>query len=356
MGHPGDGAPGPSKAPLMTDDRFYPRRGPFSLGDIAEHAKVELAANAPRDFMIRGIAPLECANADDLSVFCDVHHADSFATTHAGAVVTSARLGERPHNGTWLLTARDPRFAFALIGLMFYPRAIAEPGVQAGAHVDPSAAIGEGCRIDPGAVIGPNARLGAGCHIAANAVIGAGVEIGEGSVVAANASISHALIGSQVRIGSGTVIGGEGFGVVPGPTGLICSAQIGRVIIGNNVRVGSNCTIDRGAVGDTVLGANTMLDNLVQIAHNVHIGSNCVLAGQAGVAGSVTIGDGVMVGGAVSISDHLTVGSNVRIAGKSGVARDIADGETVGGYPAVPIRQWHRQTTSLARLGQKPGS
>jgi len=343
-----------SKAPQMTDDRFYLRRGPFSLGEIAELAKVDLAVGAPRDLLIRGIAPLESATADDLSVFCDVRHADAFAATHAGAVVTSARLGERPHNGNWLLTARDPRYAFAVIGLMFYPRCAVEPGVQAGAHVDPSAAVGEGCRIDPGAVIGAHVRLGAHCHIAANAVIGAGVEIGEGSVVAANATISHALLGANVRIGSGTVIGGEGFGVVPGPTGLICSAQLGRVIIGDNVRVGGNCTIDRGAVGDTVIGANTMLDNLVQIAHNVRIGRNCVFAGQAGVAGSVTIGDGVMVGGAVSISDHLVVGSNARIAGKSGVARDIADGETVGGYPAVPIRQWHRQTTSLARLGQKP--
>jgi UDP-3-O-[3-hydroxymyristoyl] glucosamine N-acyltransferase len=340
----------------MADERFYAKCGPFSLGEIAERAGAELAAEAPRDRLFRGLAPLDSAGADDISVFCDVHHASAFAVTNAGAVITSARLGERPHNDSLLLTARDPRYAFAVISLLFYPRTIGEPGIQAGAHVDPSATIGEGCRIDPGAVIGPNARLGARCHIAANAVIGAGVELGDGTVVAANASVSHALIGSNVRIGSGTVIGGEGFGVVPGPTGLICSAQFGRVIIGNNVRVGGNCTIDRGAVGDTVLGANTMLDNLVQIAHNVHIGSNCVFAGQAGVAGSAMIGDNVMVGGAVSISDHLVVGSNVRIAGKSGIARDIADGETVGGYPAVPIRQWHRQTTAIARLGQKPES
>jgi UDP-3-O-[3-hydroxymyristoyl] glucosamine N-acyltransferase len=121
------------------------------------------------------------------------------------------------------------------------------------------------------------------------------------------------------------------------------------------VRVGSNCTIDRGAVGDTVIGDNTMFDNLVQVAHNVRIGRNCVFAGQAGVAGSVTIGDGVMVGGGVSISDHLVVGSGARIAGKSGVARDVGEGETVGGYPAVPIRQWHRQTAHLLHAGSRPG-
>lgn len=340
----------------MTDDRFFPRRGPFSLGEIAVRAKVELAADTPRDLMLRGIAPLDQAGPDELSIFCDVHHADAFAATRAGAVITSARLAERPHSGTSLLVARDPRYIFAVVGLMFYPRSVADPGVHVGAHVDSSALIGEGCQIDSGAVVGPQVRLGARCHIAANAVLGMAVVIGEDGFVASNATISHALIGANVRVGAGSVIGGEGFGVVPGPAGLICSAQLGRVIIGNNVRVGSNCTIDRGAVGDTVIGDNTMFDNLVQVGHNVHIGRNCVFAGQAGVAGSVTIGDGVMVGGAVSISDHLVVGSNARIAGKSGVARDVAEGETVGGYPAVPIRQWHRQTTNLARLGQKPES
>lgn len=337
----------------MTDDRFFPRSGPYSLAEIAARANVELAADAPRDRMIRGIAPLDRAEPDELSVFCDVHHADAFAATNAGAVITSVKLAERPHNGAALLVARDPRYVFAVAGLMFYPRSLGEPGIHAAAHVDPSAIIGEGCRIDAGAVIGPGVRLGAGCHIASHAVLGTGVEIGANSRVAPNASISHALIGANVSIGAGAVIGGEGFGVVLGPTGLMCSAQIGRVLIGDNVRVGGNCTIDRGAVGDTVIGAGTMFDNLVQVAHNVHIGRNCIFAGQSGVAGSVTIGDNVMVGGAVSISDHLVIGSNARIAGKSGVARDVADGETVGGYPAVPVRQWHRQTTFLARLHHK---
>jgi UDP-3-O-[3-hydroxymyristoyl] glucosamine N-acyltransferase len=338
----------------MTDDRFFPRCGPFSLGLIADMAKAESAV--PRDCLIRGIAPLDRAEPDELSVFCDPSHAAVFATTRAGAVITTARLAERPHNGTAVLVVRDPRYVFAQIGLMFYPRCAGEPGISTGAHIDPSAVIAEGCRIDAGAVIGPNVRVGTGSHIGANAVLCAAVEIGSNSVVASNASLSCALVGNNVRIGSGTVIGGEGFGVVLGPTGLMCSAQVGRVVIGDNVRIGGNCTIDRGAVGDTVIGAGTMIDNLVQIAHNVRIGRNCIFAGQAGVAGSTTIGDNVMVGGAVSISDHLVVGSNARIAGKSGVMRDVGDGETVAGYPAVPVRQWHRQTSFLAKVLQKAQS
>ena len=354
MGNPGDGVPGHHKAAPMTDDRFFPRHGPFSLGEIALKAQLDAPAGAACSLMMRGIAPLDRAEPDELSVFCDVHQADAFAATRAGAVVTTAKLAERPHNGTSLLVARDPRYVFAVAGLMFYPRCCGESGIHAAAQVHPDAVVSEGCRIDAGAVIGPGVRLGANCHIGANAVLGAGVEIGSGSTVGSNASISHALIGANVRIGAGAVIGGEGFGVVLGPGGLMCSAQIGRVIIGDNVRIGGNCTIDRGAMGDTVIGAGSMFDNLVQVAHNVRIGRNCIFAGQSGIAGSTTIGDNVMVGGAVSIADHLAIGSNVRIAGKSGVARDVGDGETIGGYPAVPVRQWHRQTNFLLRAIRRP--
>jgi UDP-3-O-[3-hydroxymyristoyl] glucosamine N-acyltransferase len=130
-------------------------------------------------------------------------------------------------------------------------------------------------------------------------------------------------------------------------------SHVGRVLIGNKVQIGSNCAIDRGGLGDTVIGDMTALDNLVQIGHNVRIGKACVFAGQAGVAGSAVIGDYVQVGGAVSISDHITVGNGAKIAGKSGVMRDVAAGETVAGYPAIPVRQWHRQSVALSNLLKK---
>jgi UDP-3-O-[3-hydroxymyristoyl] glucosamine N-acyltransferase len=340
----------------MTDDRFYARSGPFSLGELIKHAKVELVGSAPADLRFRGIAPLEAAESDEVSVFCDVRHAEAFAASRAGAIITTSRLAGHPHDCAALLIARDPRFAFAAVGLMFHPRGTPVAGVSGTAVIHPTAFIGDGCRIDPGAVIGANARIGNGCHIGSNCVIGEAVELGHQCAIGSNATVSHALIGARVRIGAGTVVGGEGFGVVLGPAGLMCSAQIGRVIIGDDVRIGGNCTIDRGALGDTVIGSGTMLDNLIQIAHNVRIGRNCIFAGQTGVAGSVIIGDNVMVGGAVSISDHLTIGSNVRIAGKSGVAQDVADGAVVGGYPAIPVRQWHRQNLALAAMVQKPAA
>jgi len=337
----------------MTDDRFFPRRGPFTLGEIAARADARLPPGAPARLVVRGIASLALARTDELSIFSDARHAPAFAAGHACAVITSTRLSAYPHNGSWLLLARDPRLAFTLIGLMFHPLPVANAGIHPSAQIDASANIGEGCQIDSGVVIGPHVQLGARCHIHANAVICASVEIGGACVVGAGTVISHALIGARVRMGAGVVIGSEGFGVVAGPAGLVCAAQLGRVLVGDDVRIGGNCTIDRGALDDTVIGAGTMIDNLVQIAHNVRIGINCVFAGQAGVAGSTSIGDNVIVGGQVAISDHLTIGSHARIAGKSGVMRDVAAGETVAGYPAVPVRQWHRQTLALAQSARR---
>jgi UDP-3-O-[3-hydroxymyristoyl] glucosamine N-acyltransferase len=336
----------------MTDDRFFSRQGPFTLGDIAAHAGARLSAGAPSGLLLRGIAALDAAGSDELSFFCDPRKAEALAASKAGAVITSEKLSGYPHNGSQLLLADDPRLAFAQIGLMFHPRDAADGNIDPGARIDASAVVGEGCCIEAGAVIGPDVQLGAGCHVGANAVIGRSVVVGEGSCVGANAAISHAVIGERVRVGCGSVIGGEGFGVVASRKGLLCSPQLGLVIIGDNVRIGGNCTIDRGAMEDTVIGAGTVLDNLVHIAHNVRVGRNCIFAGQVGVAGSTEIGDNVMIGGQAAISDHLSIGSNVRIAGKSGVIRDIPDGGAFGGYPAVPVRQWHRQTASLARAAR----
>jgi UDP-3-O-[3-hydroxymyristoyl] glucosamine N-acyltransferase len=181
-------------------------------------------------------------------------------------------------------------------------------------------------------------------------VIGAGVVIGNDCRVGANSTVSHAVIGARVVIATSVSIGGEGFGFVLGPSGLVRMQQVGRVIIEDDVEIGANCAIDRGATGDTIIGAGTVIDNLVQIGHNVRLGRHCILSGQVGIAGSTLIGDGVMIGGQAAISDHLVIGAGARIAGKSGVMRDIEPGGAVGGYPAVPLRQWHRQTAGQMRL------
>jgi UDP-3-O-[3-hydroxymyristoyl] glucosamine N-acyltransferase len=337
----------------MSDGRFFKADGPFTLGHLAQKIGAELPEPSRAGQMVCDIADLEAAGQDDVAVFCSARHAPAFAKSHAGVIITSKALGAYPHNGCALLLTEDPKLAFAELGKLFYPAAAPRGAIHPRATIAASAQIGADVAIACGVVIGENVSIGAGSRIGANTVIEDGVTIGDGAVIGANCSISHALIGHGVNFSSNICIGGEGFGFAPGPGGLVRLAHVGRVVIGNKVQIGSNCSIDRGALTDTVIGDMTVLDNLVQIGHNVRIGKACVFAGQAGVAGSTTIGNQVLVGGGVSISDHLTIGDGAKIAGKSGVMRDVAAGETVAGYPAVPIRQWHRQSAALAKLAQK---
>ena len=307
----------------MSDARFYKAEGPFTLAALAGRIGAELAEPERGGQMVHDIADLEQAGQTDIAVFCSASHAGAFAKSHAGVIVTSPKLKGYPHNGSTLLLAADPKLAFAELGRIFHPAG------KPGSFLHPKASVADSARIADGVAIGADAVIGPNC------------------------SISHALIGDGVNISSNVSIGGEGFGFVPGPKGPMRVFQVGRVIIEDQVEIGGNCAIDRGSLGDTVIGAMSALDNLVQIGHNVKLGRGCILAGQAGVAGSTTLGDFVMVGGATSISDHLTIGTGAKIAGKSGVMRDVAPGETVAGYPAMPVRQWHRQSAALARLAEK---
>jgi UDP-3-O-[3-hydroxymyristoyl] glucosamine N-acyltransferase len=334
----------------VADTRFYNRGGPFSIGQIAQHSGAELSNLIHRDTQIHDLAALDVAGAKDLSIFSDREYQQAASCSSAGAVVTTRNLGRLVPGAMCLLYVANPRLAFARITSLFYPARAVEGGIHPTAVVDPFATLGQGCRIDAGATIGYGATLGLRCHIESNVVICDSVTIGDDCWIGANTTIRNAIIGSRVRIASNASIGGEGFGFVPDTHGLLRTAQLGRVIIADNVQIGSNSAVDRGAMGDTAIGCGTVIDNLVQIAHNVQIGSNCVLAGQVGIAGSARIGDNVIIGGRSAISDHVTISSNVRIAGGSGVMRDAKDGEVLGGYPAVPIRQWHRQTAGLIRL------
>jgi UDP-3-O-[3-hydroxymyristoyl] glucosamine N-acyltransferase len=220
------------------------------------------------------------------------------------------------------------------------------------AVISSQATIGAGCRIEPGAVIEAQVRLGEGCHVGPNAVIGAGVSLGAACVIGANVTMSHTVAGERVHVFANAAIGRPGFGFVPTARGLLRMPQLGRVIIGDDVEIGSGCTVDRGTLGDTRIGSGCKIDNGVQIAHNVTLGIGCILAGHVGIAGSATIGDFVVMGGGVVVSDHVTIGTKVQIAVGSCVIRDVAARSSVGGYPAVALRQWHRQTVAVTRLAR----
>lgn len=343
----------------MSDARFFRPSGPFPLSYIADRIGAEPPAPEAGSILIYDIGALETAQRGELSLFCDARYVRAVAETRASVVVTSQELAQHVPDGRCLLFTAEPRLAFARAGHLLYPPAPLVPGLAASAQIHPTAVIGAGSQIDAGAVIGQDAKLGERCHVGCHAVLGRGVVVGDDCRIGANTAISNALIGARVEISSCVTIGGQGFGFVPEARGLLRMLQIGRVIIEDDVEIGANCAIDRGAVDDTVIGAGTVIDNLVQIGHNVRLGRNCVLSGQVGIAGSTVLGDGVMVGGQAAVSDHLTIGAGARIAGKSGVMRDVEPGGKVGGYPAVPLRQWHRQTAGLLSLftakGRKQG-
>ncbi len=332
----------------MIDPRFFDNAGPFMLHDLAAKLGGTLADPAAADFAVTGIANLDDATETEIGMFSDARYRDMFDKTRAGVVVTTPDLGgNRPAGNAQLILVKNPKLAFAEAGWLFYPKVDETLGLE---DERTAATIGENCRIAPSAVIGRGAIIGAGTRIGANAVIGKSVVIGADCIIGPHTTISHAILGDRVQIYAGAIVGTQGFGFAPGPRGLRRIPQLGRVTLGNDVEIGANTSIDRGTLGDTTIGDGTALDNQVQIGHNVKIGRFCVLSGQAGIAGSVEIGDGTMIGGNGSIADHVKVGAGVQIAGKSGVAWDLPPGAKVGGIPAIPIRDWHRQTLGLARM------
>jgi UDP-3-O-[3-hydroxymyristoyl] glucosamine N-acyltransferase len=172
-------------------------------------------------------------------------------------------------------------------------------------------------------------------------------------VIGPGATLNHCLVGDRVIIHAGVRIGQDGFGFALGKRGHLKVPQIGRVLIGDDVEIGANTTIDRGSGPDTVIGRGCKIDNLVMIAHNVRLGEDCVVVAQCGISGSTAIGDASVLAAQVGITGHLTVGPRVQLAARSAVIRDLPGGQTYGGTPAVPIRQWRRQIAAIMRLGRR---
>lgn len=331
----------------MPDTRFFEELGPVRLGDLAALAEAELARPEDAGKPISGVAPLNRAGPGDIAFLSDRKFLSALAETGAGACFLHPNQAKDAPPHVAVLVTRFPQFAYAKAAARLYGERSFGPG---DAPIHPTALIEEGARIGPNVCIGAGASIGRGTVVAPGAVIGPGVAIGRNGYIGAGVVILHSLIGDAVRILSGAVLGEAGFGAAGGPKGVVDLPQLGRVIIQDNVTIGANSCIDRGAFEDTVIGENTKLDNMVQIAHNCTIGRNCVIAAQVGISGSSHIGDGVAMGGQVGIADHRTVGDGAQLAGKAGIMQDVAPGERVFGVPAKPIRQALREQVILKRL------
>ncbi len=341
---------------MMEHPGFFERAGPFPLRVIAEKVGATIAATADPEVMIDDVRTLADAAGRDLSFLDNRRYLPQAAETKAGACLIQPAFAERLPAGTVALTHRTPYRAFALALQLFYPTAMRSKALESevGAPlVHPTARIEEGARIEPGAMVGREAWIGRGTVVAAGAVIGYRVTVGRDCSIGPGASVMHALLGDRVIVHAGVRIGQDGFGFAMGLGGHLKVPQIGRVIIQDDVEIGANSCVDRGALKDTIIGAGTKIDNLVQIGHNVAIGRHCVIVGQVGIAGSSVLEDYVVIGGQAGVAGHIRVGQGAQIAGASHAKDDVPPRARMVGTPAVPIREFARVSNALRRLAGK---
>ncbi|HKC15677.1 MAG TPA: UDP-3-O-(3-hydroxymyristoyl)glucosamine N-acyltransferase [Steroidobacteraceae bacterium] len=320
----------------------------FALGELAVRFGCELRGDP--ELRVAHVATLADAVSGDLGFLANPHYRPQLAATRATVVVTDA--AHAALSPVAVLVSANPYATYARIAALLHPGPAIAAGVHSSAVIDPSArlaasaSVGALAVIGPGALIGERARIGPGC------LIGDGVAIGADCLLHAGVTvIAGATLGERVRIHPGVVIGSDGFGFAPDAGAWTKVPQLGSVRIGADVEIGANTTIDRGAIGDTVIEAGVKLDNQIQVAHNVYIGAHTVIAACVGISGSTRIGARCMIGGAVGIVGHLDICDDVVVTGMSMVSRSIgAPGIYSGGIPAEPAPLWRRLVGRFKRL------
>lgn len=337
----------------MIDHKFYISHGPLFLRDILDGLDVTLPMDGLLDEEITSASALSMSVPGEISFLSSGKYKSDLETAKATACFVTDRLAPLvAERGIVPLISSHPRAHFArALGRLF-----SERGWESEAKTSPNGNetyIAPSARVHPTAIIGRNAHIGADCVIGPYVTLGPGVIIGAGSRLDPHVDIRCTHIGEACHIQSGAVIGGSGFGVTADGEGIIDIPHIGRVILGKRVRIGAGCCIDRGQLGDTVLGDDVKLDNLVMIGHNVTIGEGTMMAALVGIPGSCEIGKGAIFGGQAGIADHVKVGDGAKIAGHSGIMHDVPAGEAWSGYPGMPLRNHMRVVSHLIQQGQR---
>ena len=301
--------------------------------------------------VVTGVAPLDRALGSHLSFLGAPKYAAMFTASQAGVVLIAPELAETPGSVGARIIVKRPQEALLTLLPLFHRVTRAEPGVHATAIVGARVQLGRDVSVGPYAIIGDDVRIGDGSVIGAHCVVGAGVEIGERSQLYPSVTTySGTRIGRRVIVHAGARLGSDGFGYVQRDGEHLKIPHVGRCLIEDDVEIGANTTIDRGSIDDTVVGAGTKIDNLVQIAHNVRVGRVCLIMAQVGIAGSVRVEDGAMLLGQVGVSGHHTVGKGSILTAQAGVFGDIPAGETWSGYPARPHKDMLRAQAAIFKL------
>jgi len=321
----------------------------YTLAELTKDLDVTIQGDP--DCMIDSINTISRARQGQLAFLVNPLYKKYLQTTQASAVILSASDAEIcPVNA---VIARDPYYIYAQLATFFDNRPQPKSGIHSSVvmgencHIDPSVCIGPYCVIGDEVILDANVVLGPGCNLAN------GVEIGKNSRLDANVTLYYQVkIGQRVVIASGTVVGSDGFGIAKHQGVWHKVPQLGGVIIMDDVEIGANCTIDRGAIEDTVIESGVKLDNLIQIGHNVRIRENTAIAGCVGVAGSADIGKNCLIGGGTGVGGHITIADNVAITGMTAVTKSIRDpgiySSGVGGL--MTNMEWRKNSARMNRL------
>ena len=317
----------------------------FKLSDLAGKLGLTLKGE---DKDISGVATLEEAGPGDISFLANPKYIPQLATTLAGAVVVHA---DHSDGAATALISPDPYRDFSRIMYFFARPQGGFAGISHQAFVHPEAELGQGCTVYPFCYIGSRARLADGVTLFPGCYVGEDVSIGPGTVIYPNVSImAGCKIGEKCIIHAGVVLGADGFGFVPTPTGIEKIPQVGVVRIGNQVEIGANTTIDRASLGETLVEDGCKIDNLVQLGHNVRVGRYTMLVSQTGIAGSTRVGERVIMAGQAGIGGHLNIGDGAVIGPKTGIGQDVPAGQTVMGMPPMEGRQYLRYMFTAPKL------
>ena len=322
----------------------------YTLADIVGRFGGELLGDGA--VQIRQVAELPLAGPDEIGFVAHHKYLPQLASSQAGAVI----LQRDAANATTLprILTDNPYLYFARVSSLLNPSPKLATGVHPAAVVANSAQLGEDVCIAAGAVIGENVVIGARTSVGANTVLGNNTVIGKDCTLHAQVTIYHdCVIGDRVILHSSCVIGADGFGFAPDQSRWEKIPQIGRALIGDDVEIGAGTTVDRGALGDTVIEEGVKLDNQIQIAHNVFIGAHTAIAACTGIAGSAKIGRHCSIGGAAMIAGHIEIADGTRISTNTLITKSLkVPGTYTSALPFSEHEVWLRNAVHLRKLDQ----